>query len=189
MTPSARKAFEDGREWFVRGVVALHEGETSHYAVMAEGHIMVSVISTRHHQEIWAILRGGDDDGAGVWHIPSIGTEVLIGFDCGDFEGDAYVVAVVGRVGAIPVAPGVIVVVGPTQVIVQSPDVEIRAEGGVAASLAKVAGVLTLQEHFYRHGHMEHDTFPTGGPVDPDAFNGPFVPEADVQGTDVLTAE
>lgn len=201
---SARDLYADDRVWFVAAVVALHDGESSHYETMEEGHLMVSVLAQKSHQKIWAMLRCGDDDGDGVWHIPSVGTEVLLGFDQGHFEGNAYVAAVVGRVGNVPVSPGVIVIRGNVQVLAQSgaivtieaPEVQINAESsvtvtsptvtvkdaGLAVSLAKLVELAAFVTGFNAHTHS--------GVTAGAGFTGvPVTPLAAPVGTTVLTAE
>lgn len=77
--------------------VALHDGDDEHFFFTDEGHIAISVITLRHGIPVTALLCGGADNGHGVWFIPPIGTEVIINFDDGELEGDAYLVAIHGH--------------------------------------------------------------------------------------------
>ena len=127
--PAMKELMGDDRVWAMAARVALHDGETSHFDVSDEGHIMLSVRTLRHDAPVTALLKGGDDNGAGVWFVPAIGTEVIINFDDGMYEGDAYVVAIVGeKPGTLDVQPGVLYLVNDT--------IEARSVGGVAQSLA-----------------------------------------------------
>lgn len=65
-------------------------GETNHYETNEEGDIIVHCI--RHHggTPIKANLGGVDASGNGSISIPDPGTEVMIGSDSGDFEGELY---------------------------------------------------------------------------------------------------
>lgn len=68
--------------------VGLHDGETVHYRVTAEGAMQVDVLTHRHSIQVSALMKGG-----GFWRIPPIGAEVMLCFDDGEFEGDAYLVS------------------------------------------------------------------------------------------------
>lgn len=124
---ATRDLLRDERIWTMAARVAPHDGQTDHFEYTDEGHIMVSVRTLRHDIPLWAIYRGGDDAGTGVWYIPSLGSEVMLNFDGGEFEGDAYIVAVIGE------APTGLVV---DKVYVLGPEVQVRSVGGTAQSLA-----------------------------------------------------
>lgn len=169
-TPSVRDGADPRRDYFAKATVVIPDGETTHYEFGDEGQILVNVQMHAYHQFVRAELRGGDVSGGGIWHIPPVGTEVVIGFDRGVFEGDAYLVASVGRVAGVPVSPGVLVIRGPVQVIVESPDVEIRRVGGSASILAKLSDVEALVDAFNSHVHngaFAGSTSPPLTPADP----------------------
>lgn len=128
--PSMRDLLKDERVGLVKGRVETHEGEPSHFEITAEGHVSLQCKSQIHGVPITAIMPGGSDDGSGTWAIPAPGTEVLLGFDDGDFEGDAFVVQVFGN------APPA---VAATKVFIQGTDVRVQAPGGTAVSLATKA--------------------------------------------------
>lgn len=109
---SIRDLAMDERVFLVLARVALHEGQTKHWYVTDEGHIAVRVLTHRHSAPIDAVLKSGDDNGVGEWSIPAIGTEVLIGFDDGDYESDAFVVAVYGNSPPTQLAERKLVLVG-----------------------------------------------------------------------------
>lgn len=121
---------EDQRVWTVAGRVRLRDGETEHWFVMDEGGVAVSVETSQHGSPIWAQLRGGSDDGSGVWAIPDVGTEVILAFDNGDYEGDCYVIAAFGG-APIGLIPGRVLIIGD--------NVEIRRRDGVAEKLPTMA--------------------------------------------------
>jgi hypothetical protein len=87
----------DERIWCVAARVERHDGESSHYFITDEGHIAISCKSQVHGTPITALLSGGSDDASGYWKIPTEGTEVFIGFDMGEYEGDAFIISVHGN--------------------------------------------------------------------------------------------
>lgn len=129
MTAALKEHLADERIWCIAARVVVPKGETLHYEVTAEGHISVHVETLRHGVQLPALLRAGDDSGAGLWRIPSVGTEVIINFDDGQFEGDAYIVSVNGKKPAgVPLDA--------TKVYLIGPNVEIRSVNGTAKKLA-----------------------------------------------------
>jgi hypothetical protein len=129
MTAALKELLADERIWTIAARVAVHDGESLHYAVTDEGHVEISLITLRHAVPIRAILRGGADDGNGLWSIPSVGTEVMVSFDDGEFEGDAYAVSAHGeKPDGVPLDPDKVFLIGPT--------VEVRSVDGAAQSLA-----------------------------------------------------
>ena len=73
----------------VMGVVAVHEGETSHWERDVDtGDVHVSVVTHGHGSPMKALLHGGGGGGVGFWAIPPVGTEVAVVFPDGDYEGD-----------------------------------------------------------------------------------------------------
>jgi hypothetical protein len=88
-----REAMRDDRSHTIAARVQKHEGESKHYEVNAEGDLIVSVVGVLSGTPIWAnlgALCGGN--GKGVWVIPDEGVEVIVAFDDGDFEGEAYII-------------------------------------------------------------------------------------------------
>lgn len=129
MTAALKELMRDERIWAIAARVANHKGESIHYEITDEGHVAISVVTLRHGIEIKALLKGGDDSGNGLWKIPSVGTEVIVNFDDGEFEGDAYAVSAHGeKPDGIPLDPDKVFLVGPT--------VEVRSVNGTAQSLA-----------------------------------------------------
>jgi hypothetical protein len=94
---ATRDLLKDDRIWCVAAHVALHKGEERHWFIGKEGQMLVSVLTNQHGSEIWAILDGGGRSGRGYWEVPAPGTELLIGFDHGEYEGEAYIVGMHGR--------------------------------------------------------------------------------------------
>jgi type VI secretion system (T6SS) baseplate-like injector VgrG len=126
----------------VKATVALHEGETEHWAVNEDGDLQVTVKSHTFGSPITAVLGalvGGN--GKGVWTIPPIGTEVLVAFPDGDFEGDAVLCAVLST-GSVPdgLTDGNVIVVGDEVIVhdgnggagVEVRPTEIKIGGGAA---------------------------------------------------------
>lgn len=111
-----RDMLADDRVWTVLATVALHEGESQHYATNDDGDLEVTVVTNQHRVEIRAVLGalvGGA--GRGVWMIPDVGTEVMVAFADGDFEGDAVIVgAMPSRSVPAGLVPGKVIVKGAT---------------------------------------------------------------------------
>jgi hypothetical protein len=108
---ATRDLLESERVWCVAARVALHDGEDAHHQMTDEGQMMVSVRTLRHDVQIWAILAGGGSADVGVWFIPPVGTEVIVNFDDGMFEGDAYIVGIHGKAPS-DLAPGKVFIRG-----------------------------------------------------------------------------
>lgn len=167
---ATRDLLKDERIPAVAAHVAVHDGESKHWELSDEGQMLVSVVTNNHGVEIWAILRGGGFDGHGVWSIPAVGTEVVLGFDNGEFEGDVWVVGVHGK------PPSGF---DDTKTLVIDDAVEIRSVNGAAQVLATKADVDALANF------VQTMTMPVSG-----ATAGPtagVVPTA--TGTQVLKAE
>lgn len=90
---SMRDALRDERVPAVAARVAVHDGETSHFTVNDEGDLIVSVVTAGAGVPLWANLHGVDKAGHGQIWIPAVGTEVIVIFDDGNFEGEAYIAA------------------------------------------------------------------------------------------------
>lgn len=182
---ATRDMLKDERVWCIAARVELHDGDTQHYEINGEGQIIVSVRTLRHGVPIWAVLRGGDSEGRGVWQIPSIGTEVIVEFDDGMFEGDAYIV---GTHGNPPAAAA-----NPNLLLVLSPNVEIRSVNGTAKKLslneelaALTDKVNTIIDSYLIHNH-------SGGTLGGGLTGSPNVAvighASDPAGTDVVKGE
>jgi len=171
-----RDLLRDERVPAVAAHVALHAGETSFWFVNDEGDIVISVVTNQHGVELHAnldVIAGGS--GRGIYMLPALGDEVLVGFDDGDFEGEVYVISRTTGGGGAPegLAPGKVVVVG-LEVLVHSGD-------GVCEPLVR-------KSEFDGHTHGPGSfTTPTGGggggPV-----TGTSGGAASVTGTPVLKA-
>lgn len=151
-------------------VVALHEGETTHWSVNDEGDVQVTVKAHHQQSEITAVLGalvGGA--GKGVWMVPPIGTEVVLAFERGEFEGDAVIVGVMPS-GSVPdgLADGVVVIAG-VQVLIHD------GNGG--------AEPLITRAEFLDHAHGSNGA---SGPI---TGGFPVAVPADFPGTTVLKAK
>lgn len=123
----------------IAAVVALHDGESTHYVLNDEGQLQISV-KTHRGQQINAILSlDADSDGGGIWRVPALGTEVLVVFNEGDFEGDGYLVGKhPGRITSLPTG------LAPGTTVVQDGAVLVRGIGGTAVALALKSDVDAL---------------------------------------------
>lgn len=188
---NVKAALTDERVAAVAARVARHEGESSHYRVNDEGDLVVSVLTLQHEVPIeanlGALVGGG---GKGVWQIPDVGVEVMVAFDDGAFEGEAYVVGYYPS-GSSPggLAPGKIFILGN--------NVEIRSTGGSAQAVAYKADVEdvisklnSLISLFNAHTHLHGPYSPIGGPAVPTAVPASLAtPALPSDGTSVLKAE
>jgi hypothetical protein len=95
--PATRDLLDEQRLWTVAARIAKHDGETEFWRLTDEGAISVSVVTLQHSIPTWALLKGGDNAGNGLWAIPNEGTEVVVACENGDIENDAYVVGFLGH--------------------------------------------------------------------------------------------
>lgn len=91
-TANLRKFFGDDRIHVIAGHVIVENGETSHFFINDEKNVVLSV-EINHYG---TVVRANLSNTPGVWTIPDVGTEVLVGFDNGEFEGEAYVIGTYG---------------------------------------------------------------------------------------------
>lgn len=137
---SMRDLLKDGGVWCVAATVQLLDGATQHYRRAANGQIIVSVVTNLQAVPIEAFLLGGDFAGRGFWMIPAVGTEVMICFDNGDFEGDAFIVATIGRApqnldGEVTIiSDSVVKIVADKVNICEANEVGLTAEGVVVGT-------------------------------------------------------
>lgn len=128
---SFRDLISDEQVFLVRARVALLEGDTTHYFTNLEGDMVISCKTMRHSTPIYAIMHGGADDGTGTWSIPTLGTEVILGFDGGDFESDPFILSMHGTRWPAGFTPAQVAVVGD--------DIQARSVNGTAVALATKA--------------------------------------------------
>lgn len=160
MTKGIARLFEDDQVACCLAVVALHDGETSHWAVNDEGDVEVTVVTHNHAVPVTAVLGalvGGA--GKGVWMVPPLGTEVVLAFEQGDFESDAVIVGVMptGQGAPAGLADGKVVIVG-VEVLIHNGDGTVDQ--------------LVTRSDFENHTHL---TAGTGSPVGPTELT-PSVP-------------
>lgn len=166
----------------VKARVEVHEGNAEHYYVDDEGNLIITVRTMNHSVPIDCHFGSGSD--IGVWFIPPVGTEVLVVFDNGDFEGDATIAAVFG---ASPngLAPGTVLVLGS--------NVEVRTLNGTAQSLAFQSKLNDLETKHNElvaahngHVHILSIVGTTGTAATPVLTASTVTPST---GTDVLKAQ
>lgn len=159
-----KELLRDDRAWVVSARVEAHDGEDQHFEINEEGDIIVQVKTVNHEVPIRANLDSfaGGSDGSGVWHIPDPGTEVLVAFDLGEFEGEAYIV---GRTsgGRAPTS----LVSG--QVLVLGNSVQIRTPTGTAIELPTKADVQAvvnlLNDLISKYNSHSHTYIPGSNPT------------------------
>lgn len=191
MVAHLRALLRDEREWVVAARVEVLDGQSSHFEVNAEGDVIVSCVTLLHGVPIWANLDtlAGGSDGSGVWFVPDPGTEVKLGFDGGDFEGEAYILMRTSA-GKAPqgLASGTVFILGS--------NVQIRTPGGTPHKLPTLADFNALKDYvnaqFSATGGHTHATpsGPTTTIVTVTAgSSSPTHAAPDPTGTTVLEAE
>lgn len=163
MTMTAmRDLLADERIWAVAATVQKHDGQSTHFKTQRNGQLMVSVITNLHAVPLWVTYGSGDIDGRGVWFIPAVGTEVVVNFDNGEFEGDGFITKLVGK--------------APTGLV--DGDIVIRPRAGMKVFIGDIGATenLVLGQAFKTFAESLIDallaaTYPTGtGP------SGPMLP-------------
>lgn len=191
---SLKKMLEDIREWCTAARVEVIDGEEQHFRYGAEGDIDVSVRTVVHDGPIWAHLDSlaGGADGSGVWHIPDPGTEVMVCFDQGDYEGEAHIVSRTSG-GRAPqgLGPGIIFIIGN--------DVRAMSPGGSPKSVAFQDSVDNLRKYVrdqlsatsgHTHVVVGGATTTIAAAADgAGALSAPTNPPDPIEGTDVVKLE
>ena len=180
-----RDHLRDERIAAVAAHVELHEGETVFWRVNDEGDIIISVVTNQHGIPMWVnldVVAGGA--GRGIYMLPAIGDEVLVGFDDGDMEGEGYVIGRTtgGRGAPLGLAPGKVVVVG-LEVLIHNGD-------GVCEPTVRLSEHQALCDKLDDHRHAYVDvgtpTLTSTPTLDPTGVTPDPMPTA--TGTPVLKA-
>ncbi len=137
--------------------------------------LLIHVVTKGSHASLWCHPCGGMRAGRGIWAIPDIGTEVLVSFDNGDFEGDPFIVGLFGRYD-----DSVHTLVAGSTLIVDS-SVEIRSATGIPLALTTKADMDAHASWAASHFH----TAPGGG----GPTTGPTTTPPTPSGTQILKAE
>lgn len=185
-----RKMFTDDRVHTCAAIVSKHDGEELHYFVNDEGDLVVSCRTMQHdvpvHANLGALLGTA---GRGVWYIPDENTEVMLAFDNGNFEGEAYIIASYSS-GTSPngLVPGKVFVLGI--------EVQIRSPNGVASKLPTFEDLQNLRDYVSNqfsanngHVHVVSGAATTTMTTVTSAASAPTNPPASPVGTIILKAE
>jgi hypothetical protein len=168
-----KRLLEDDRVPAIAARIALHAGETTHYRVNEEGDLVVSVLTLNHEVPIWANLDTlAGSSGHGVWFIPDLDTEVIITFDNGDYEGEAYI-AMRTSGGRAPAG------LASGKVFVLRLDVQVRSPDGTASAVPTMADFEALRGQYNIHTH----------PVAGAAASATTMQAPDPAGTTIFKAE
>ncbi len=179
MSANLKKLMEDERVPAVAAFVRKTQDGGAHWSLSGEAgarQLLIHVVTKNHHTPIWCHAQGGSRTGRGVWAIPDVGTEVLVSFDNGAFEGDAFIVGEFGRHAGASLSENATLIVDGT--------VEIRSLNGTAVKLPTLADVQSIRDALHHH---EHAYVWTGSPGSGTTTAGPLVPAP--SGTIVLKAE
>jgi hypothetical protein len=140
MSGNLKKLLKDDRIPAIAAIVKAPDDGGDHWSHVGKDgarQLLIRVIGKTSHTPIWAHACGGYRGGRGIWQIPDIGTEVLVSFDNGDLEGDAFIVAEFGRANVDITADTLLLL---DQLI------EARSVGGTANSVATKADLQTLKD-------------------------------------------
>ena len=157
-----REAIKDQREFFVKGLVLADDSGGPHFEVI-EGDVIVDVLVVPMEIEISAVVSspvGGL--GTGIYSIPPVGAEVVVGIPDGYLDFEPTVVGVCSSQGAPSgLVANTIVVVAPEggEVLIHDGD------SGEARELAYRSDVEALTDVFNAHIHQDATTAPTTVPV------------------------
>lgn len=144
----------DERVAAVAARVAKLDGHPDVFDVNEEGDVIVSCLTLNHEVPIWANLDTlAGSSGHGVWFIPDEGTEVMIGFDDGDFEGEAYII---GRTSSGNAPEGL----APGKVFVLGVEVQVRSPNGTAQPALTMDDYTSLKSWLETHVHSGVTTGP-----------------------------
>jgi len=182
---SLRDLVKDDQVFTFAARVTVDPKSGTHYQVNEEGYVIISCTTQSGHR-LWANLSlDVDESGRGVWKLPAVGTEVLIGTHEGDFEGECYLIGKHARI-ALPSD------VDPSTVVLQGDQVVARSVGGTASALATLADlqaqVAYLRKQFDSitgHTHAGPGSPPTESAVPPAGTSSVPTPA----GTTVLQGE
>lgn len=192
-----KELLRDEREWCVAARVALHDGDARHYTVNEEGDYVISVLTLQHEVPInanWSMQPG--------WYsLPELNDEVMVAFDGGDFEGEAYIIGRTssgrkvedGEAGEL--APGQTIMVSARiegrasdKILMQAPEVEAASVPGAGGPLVPFDGFALwkawVEAQFSAVGGHSHAV--VGGAT---TTIVPVGTAPDVQGTEVLKGE
>lgn len=140
-----REALRDDRVWVKLGIVGSDGGD--HYD-LDDDDLLVEVRLMPDNELVtcrYGVAGGGPL--AGVWTVPPIGAEVMVAMPDGEITFSPTIVGILST-GAVPdgVAPNVVVIAAPTEVLVHD------GNGG-AAELATKADIDALAAHIDQHQH------------------------------------
>lgn len=126
----------DDRVPAVAAIVRKPISGENHWDVV-DGCLLIHCVTKGHQQPLWAHAPGATRLGRGLLAIPDLGTEVLISFDDGMFEGDAFVVGLFGRSVSDGLAENV--------TLLLDDKVKIKSVGGTSVPLGTVPDLQTLK--------------------------------------------
>lgn len=132
MTANLKNLMKDERVAAVHAIVSKPADKSSHWDVITQPdgqkQLLVHVITKGSHTPLWCHAQGGTRTGRGSWSIPDVKTEVIVGFDDGEFEGDGFICGEVGRLADS---------LGENQTLILDALIELRSVGGTAEKMLK----------------------------------------------------
>ncbi len=139
MTASLKKLLEDERIPAVAAIVRAPADGSDYWSLVGPSdarQLLIHVVTKGHRTPIWCHAQGGGRRGRGCWSIPDVGTEVLVSFDNGQFEGDAFIVGEFGRLSDS---------IDASTTLILDSTVEIKSVGGTAVKLPTIADMDALK--------------------------------------------
>lgn len=119
-----RQAMYDRRYWIGVGLVYQPNGE-EHWEIDDDIGVLVNVTLMPDGEPLLCRLMGHGEGGTnGVWRIPPVGSEVIVGIPAGDIQGDTVLLGVLSS-GGVPAE------LDADTLVVRAPKVVIIADGAV----------------------------------------------------------
>lgn len=121
-----RELLKDGRLWVVRGTVFVPPGATTHWRLdrdkAGKREVLVEVETAPHKHDLTCKL--ATSGGGGLWHVPAVGTQVLVEVPDGEVDDEPVIVGVLEEPPARASTDRTILV-DPARVEVAAPDVRL----------------------------------------------------------------
>jgi len=134
-----RELTSDRRYWVGVGIVVKPSGE-DHFEIDPDIGVLVNVELMPYKEPLLCRLMGlGEGGTRGLWRIPTVGSEVVVGIPGGELDNDPVLLGVLSSGGTPDELDGeTIVIKGPATVLIIGAEVQVRAENAVLIIGAEV---------------------------------------------------